>query len=607
MVELKSTLGAIMFAMGLTAATGLVSGKAEAQAPKDTKPAASQVASASSGSGANLGGLVMGGQPQTIPKSEPKEPEDWNTVKDEADGICGAGNDSCDQYTHIDGVRRGLVRASSNLIYPVSSLVRTLNGNFAPLQSYDFWGMTGISKGRSKDKRKIVAKIGPIPGVLDKAVEREYERDLRRGTHYQAYEFGSVANALEQVAGPLFTNQMAKRLVMANQHKGEGKLDPNKIIVLRYDPMEKGNVVHLTTAEAGIVRDIMYVCPDKGVCRGTDGKPIGHIAKNSQEIDLAGPYKLVHPMIEGCNNPILVYDPETDKVELFTSGVFAIPMDLYGKPLGYEKDAERKSAPAPAPVQPAPVPQETAPAPAPVQTPPAPQETTPAPVAPVAPVVTPKPKETEPEDISDKTTPDYMEDPIFDLIQKKPSYLITGRGLYLANNFMPGNAWVASLGFGGKIANGVYLVGLLGGGYGGSERVRDPDSRETLPNTNDPFSLGSSVEAYDSTKAYIIAPELEFRFDVTKGLYLATGGGVHVTLLDRKRDVSEELTYPNGDLVDSENYSDSRLDTVVLGVLSGGLGLKPSERFSIDLRALGGTDFDGNAVYGGGGGLTVYW
>lgn len=576
---------------------------------------------------------------------------------------------------HYQSVR--LLLTSSNLAYLMGGLnnvVTTEAGNaFVPAHSYDFWGLQGITRSIVTDERPIVMHFdGAPPEVLSSlgvsaSATLPYHRDYHDADRYESFEYANGSNWISFGRRYLLSDDEVKRLVIVNAHAGEGTIDPNRIYVIRYNSTDHDGTLDLYIGRGDLVWDVLVDCPDTGACIGTNGLPIGHLAVGSQYIDLPGPRRLRHPMIDRLDHPINILNPETGATEEFTDGVFIIPRDLYGVPLSH-------------PATPAPLPPGV-PAPAcadgvdndgdglvdmadPGCTGPTDNDETNPAVPPAVPSyacsdgadndgdglidaadpgctgptdndetdpVAPAPPETQPIDASgtgivppesgpappetahvpSETAPappeagDHVVLPPLRL--EDPRLYFGLRALALAGNYLPNTGGIGMLTFGGKLAPNHYLGGLLGGGYFGSSLTVDPGSRVGLPNPDDPHALIGYAHAEDRRTAGDLLLGLEYRARLAEWFQLAVGAGIDLLFVDSNRSVEELLTTQDGIVVDSNSYNVPGLGVTPMGFVTGGFDFRLHPRVSLDLRGICTFDAEGHVGGGGGAGLTVYF
>jgi hypothetical protein len=537
---------------------------------------------------------------------------------------------------HYEKARRPLT--ATNLMYWVASHVWTKDGNFDAEHSVDLWNLTGMRKGMQQDRRPVQARIYGLPGVRDGTVKR-YIRDHQDATHFYTVEYAFLANLLGVGRGYKLSNDEIRRLLIANQHKGEGTLDPNRISVLRYiattgSGSNLDRKIDISAAESGPhlgdhVWDIVYRCPNKRnpnprkrVCLGANGLPLGHISTGSQEIyDPSTGLYMVHPQINKLDHPLKMDNPKSGGYTLTTKGNVAIPMDIYGLPLEDrlrqrpdQDEADRTPPPAQKDndndddgTQVPPPKKEKPEAPQLIEGPPGPKgekgdrgesgppgecykNCNPVPPKPApAPSPVPEPK---PEPVTKG---------------KRADWLFGARALYLKPNFGPElSAPMISLDIGRRVSDRVYLSLLLGYAYG-SDRTQDPRSRTTLANPEDPFSLTSVVEAYNKRQMHMPAAEVEMKIRAINWLQFALGIGVHVPIIRDENHVLERLLYQNGEEADSNKYKTGSTKASVVGVGTAGIDLRLLENVSIGARGLYGIGADGKREKGVGGNLIIYW
>ncbi len=553
-----------------------------------------------------------------------------------------------EQLRHDDEVRSELI-TDTNLLYLLGSLVcRTQQQDgsilYVPGHSYDVWGIQGLDQGivPAPSVQGVTFENTPQHildglGVTSTTRMLPYTPDHFERFHYRVIEYAMVSNLIGNARGTGgLNNDEVARLVLSNMHQGEGIPSLDQIFVARYNPYEHGSSRVLSFAPnggTGIWDVMVYDNNDTNPVIGRgNGLRMGHIANGSQIIDLPGPGRLVHPMIEGLDNPILVYNPETRRQETFTGGVFVIPRDLYGAPVqqvsvaptgnplvpqcsdGLDNDGDgRRDMDDPDcecpqdnneanPAGTTPVVAEV-----PVRVP-----VTTVPPTPPVPVVPQQPDEIDPVIVPPVPSPDEI-DPV--IVPPVPSpdgqhrFLIGAGYLGFGSNgplHYEMNSGVLAQ-FGGRLGDtNAYLVGQLGYVFGGSQNVRDPNSRTTLGNPEDPFSLTSVVEAYDRSTAHMIMPGLEFRYRVAPWIQLAAGIIVPMTIYDQERSVDEVLQYQDGSTADEEHYSDRSLETSVMGGACAGVDFVINDSVSVDLRGcVAGNEED--IIYGGNAGLTFYF
>jgi hypothetical protein len=149
--------------------------------------------------------------------------------------------------------------------------------------------------------------------------------------------------------------------------------------------------------------------------------------------------------------------------------------------------------------------------------------------------------------------------------------------------------WYAGggIGFGGYVNKNktVALVGLVEGAYAPETKTADPNNRTTLANPADPQGLGSIVAAYDYRKAGLVDGQLELQFHPSKYFAVALSAGAGAVIETVKRDVSEELIYPNGDLFDRTAYSTEETRAKPVGVFGAGFVVYFNDTFGLRLNA----------------------
>jgi hypothetical protein len=516
-------------------------------------------------------GVLKAGEHVGLVKSE------GNFAEREKEILCGDDPD-CAQYRHENAIRRQL--EGTNIFYLLGTIIRVENGKYAG--GLDLYGIRGAKSGRSPDKRDALVNLVGVRGVQDNTT-RKYNRDVNDPMHYVFAEYANIGNMIANARNNTLSNSDVYRLLLANTHIGEGIPGIDNVVVGRYDPEKSSERIVVDTSENGgsSIFDVWLLCQEKGACTGTNGKKIGHLAKvGSQGFRIGNGQVARHLMIEPCSNSVRVM--YNDGTQGKTSvGVFAVPRDLYGTPV---RVADSTPAPQVEPEDEAGDDTE----PSQGQTPATKPATRPVRKKQHKPEPTPEPKP----DLEGKVNPNFV---------------LGVRGLYLPNNFMPDPAKVFQVEIGGRISENVYLLGLIGYGYAGSETIRDPKSRTNKPNPNDPMGIGGIFEASDSRTAHLIAAGLEVRYRPVKLLQLAIGPAVYFPIISSERSVSEKLLYPNGETVDQNSYKTSGTDVAALGGVTGGIDLRVSDNFSIGARGSFAAGPDGKQMYGGGVSLTGYF
>ncbi len=531
----------------------------------------------------------------------------------------------------------------SNLIYDLGSIVHVgADGQFDPENSYRIYGLVGLQINETQDNRDINAVVVGVPGVEDGTV-LSYLPDHHSSTHYEKIEYANVANWLAigrgTSGGFTINNDEVRKLLMINTHEGEGTYDPNKIFIFRYNSSAQDNEqIVISSAPNGgdLVWDVMYICPDNGVCRGANGLPMGHIADNSQEVDLPGPNRLVHPKIEqdfvvsmDLFGASMTQSPSTPVPPTVTS----VPDVPYVPPQGGSEGSisqnpgndiqtpqtECPACPAcdPCPdVAPAP---ECDPCPAPTVCPaqtecPAPEpcptcETGTATVPPqVGETVPPSVNITPVPYVPNGQQPTQQDTHPESFYNKKMLMGLNLMGVAgdSVNEHFP--SLVMDLNIGGRVTDRLYLEGVLG--YGLSawnwQSAMHPDSRTTLPNPDDPFGLTSIVEGEIENKYHLVNTQFGIRYAATPNFQIAASTGVYWLITENDSERDETLFYQNGEVADEYHHSSHDLNLDVMWASTLGFDHRVNPVFSWGLRGTVATDFQ-KVVGGGGLNLTFYF
>ncbi len=556
------------------------------------------------------------------------------------------------QLLHDMNIRRqlsGIGDSPTGLVYLGGSLINVTDGQYRADRSFDVYLFNGASFGGSPDTREVTAELHGVPGVADGATF-EWVLDHQRADAYMSIDLAGMINEIGDARGEPFNNDEVRLFAMDNfRHEGEGTLDPNLIVVLRYfsgDYEQIATAPVLSSAPNGGDRigDVGYICPDAvrtdpDACVGTNGLPIRHITRNSMFVDLPGPYMIVHAKIEPCGS----YGPggvaggiwvrRSLHGEPVSAPVYTAPPIADDEDTGVDVIIQQDDTPPTPPTPPAP--DHGGPDPTDASgdyTPstPAPddgQDTVPETVPEIVP-----PTEcndcidNDGDGLIDLADPDCadasdddesgtagQEEPapapeVSGQEDSLPNLLAGVRLLYVDGAALQHPGPLASLYLGGQLGDSpVYLVGLVGYGYGGSSSVRHPDSRTTLPDPDNPFGLTGVVEGSVYTSTHVLDAELELRYAPLDWLQVAVAGGVNVVFNDQDSERLDQVFYQNGELADEYHESSSDLDTHVLGVIAPGVTFRPHPNFGIGLRGLFGFDGDGLQEWGAGISLEGYF
>ncbi len=484
------------------------------------------------------------------------------------------------QRLNDNRVRRAL--RENNLLDLNSTLVGISDGNYDARNSADIWDIITGAGPADRHERPVKAHLVGVPGARSGTFH--YNRDVFGGTLYREIEYANMGNIIGTERGVPFTNDELMMLAMANVDRGEGTLNPNKLVVLRYNSDDHRRVVHVSSAPNGgdLFWDLMYRCPDKGVCMGTNGSPIAHIAKGSQYIDLPGPDKLVHLMIEGCERPKMIKNPATGRMEPY-AGHLVIPKILYGGPALRGGSFDNRDI--------IPIRRRA-----------------------IVPDLTDLP------DVID-TVPPYdnegtvlegtvlegtvLEGTTLEEVVKNPEHFLGVRGTYMHNNFLPSeNTGIGSIVYGKKVSDNAYIVFGLGYGPGGDSTSKDPNSRTTEANPDDPNALTSKVDETVKTSAHLFLPEVGMLYQISEDWAIELDIGVPVVVSSEDRSVNEQLLFPNGTVAEENSYDrDTQTSVDAMGSARVGVQYSPHENVAISVGGFCATDFQGQ--YGCGGSLDL--
>ncbi|MBI5880675.1 hypothetical protein HZB90_00940 [archaeon] len=647
-----------------------------------------------------------------------QQPDVWAVVTDEAQAVCGdyySITNPCPDLAQIQRVRSAIQEPGR--AYHMGTFMVTKNGQVDYENSYDFWGMNDIDHGGVRDERRITAEIVGVPGITD-GTEVNYVPDEYGSTQFRAWELQSVVDAIEGAVGfPLTNEQIIWSIAMPNVHKGEGRPNPNDIVIFRASSVaDNSQEVRISSApNAGTdAYDVTVRCHDPR-CTGENHLPMAHWDRDGQIMYLPDGTFIVHAWeLEGLDNPMVLYNPVTGRNEEFTDGVFATRMDadfpqashtavvapqttgtegpVYviqqvvqqgtlpqcsdgadndldtlvdrmdpGCETGFDNDEYNAvqvlpqcsdrldndgdglfdagdpgcengfdndeynaiAGPVCPPCEGAQCPPVTdCPTCPPAPGCPAPEEcpTCPEPGATVEPqgngAEVPPTANVEPITPTNVVPPSNVdvrlvvppaaqpEESFFN-----PKVMLGARVAYIFNENLHNVAADYVLPMilaGGNIEGSNWdMYGAVGFSYAGESSVVDPRSRTTLPNPDDPMGLTSVVSGATETDDYVVSAGIgaQYRMD---WFQLDMGAGVLAVVRDRDSYRDELLLFPNGEIADEQHFTDSDVDPVFAGYVSGGLGLR-ADHFSFDLGGMLIVDEDANVSGGPYAGFAVYW